>query len=163
VRGSRVWRKVLGVQQATIDGFSYEGDAEDEVLVIDLHPTRAAAGRCSRCDRRCRGYDQGGGVRRWRALDLGTTRVFLQAPAPRVSCREHGVLVAALPWARPGARFTRSFEDTCAWLTARDDGDGGVRVAADHLAVGVGRGGPGDRRPGREDRHAWWAETASTR
>jgi transposase len=119
VRGSRVWRKVLGVQQVTIDGFGYEGDGEDEVLVIDLHPTRAVGGRCSRCERRCRGYDQGGGVRRWRALDLGTTRVFLQAPAPRVSCREHGVVVAAVPWARPGARFTRSFEDTCAWLTAR--------------------------------------------
>ena len=89
------------------------------MLVIDLRPTRAAAGRCSRCDRRCRGYDQGGGVRRWRALDLGTTRVFLRAAAPRVSCREHGVVVAAVPWARPGARFTRSFEDTCAWLTAR--------------------------------------------
>ena len=29
------------------------------------------------------------------------------------------MVVAAVPWARPGARFTRSFEDTCAWLTAR--------------------------------------------
>jgi len=36
-----------------------------------------------------------------------------------VSCREHGVAVAAVPWARAGARFTRDFEDTCAWLAAR--------------------------------------------
>jgi transposase len=35
-------------------------------------------------------------VRRWRGLDLGTTRVFLQADAPRVRCAEHGVTVAAL-------------------------------------------------------------------
>jgi len=33
-----------------------------------------------------------------------------------VSCPEHGVVVAAVPWARPGSRFTAAFEDTCAWL-----------------------------------------------
>ena len=116
MRGSRVWRKVLGVQQVTIDGFGWEGDGEDEVLVIDLHPTRAANGRCSRCERRCRGYDQGGGVRRWRALDLATTLCFLEADAPRVRCKRHGVVVAAVPWARHDSWFTRPFEDQCAWL-----------------------------------------------
>jgi transposase len=40
----------------------------------------------------------------------------LEADAPRVACPEHGVVVAAVPWARPGARSTRVFEDTCAWL-----------------------------------------------
>ena len=34
----------------------------------------------------------------------------------RVSCPTHGVVVAAVPWARPGARFTTAFEDTAAWL-----------------------------------------------
>jgi len=29
---------------------------------------------------------------------------------------QHGVIVAAVPWARPGAWFTRGFEDTAAWL-----------------------------------------------
>lgn len=33
-----------------------------------------------------------------------------------VACPEHGVVVAAVPWARPGSRFTTAFEDTCAWL-----------------------------------------------
>jgi transposase len=28
----------------------------------------------------------------------------------------HGVVVGAVPWARPGSRFTAAFEDTCAWL-----------------------------------------------
>jgi transposase len=42
--------------------------------------------------------------------------VFLQATTRRVSCREHGVVVAAVPWARPGSRFTHAFEDTAAWL-----------------------------------------------
>jgi len=33
-----------------------------------------------------------------------------------VSCPEHGVVVAAVPWARPGSRFTAAFEDSVAWL-----------------------------------------------
>jgi hypothetical protein len=35
-----------------------------------------------------------------------------------VACVEHGVVVAHVPWARPGAKHTWAFEDTCAWLAA---------------------------------------------
>jgi transposase len=49
-------------------------------------------------------------------LDLGTTRCFLEADAPRVSCKQHGVVVAMVPWARHDAWFTRSFDDTATWL-----------------------------------------------
>jgi len=49
---------------------------------------------------------------------LGATIVELEAAAPRVRCRAHGVVVAAVPWARPGSRFTRPFEDQVAWLAA---------------------------------------------
>src|SRR5664279_712700 len=34
----------------------------------------------------------------------------------RRRCPEHGVLVAHVPWARPGAKCTYLLEDTCAWL-----------------------------------------------
>src|SRR5206468_3646303 len=58
--------------------------------------------------------------RRWASplapLDLGTVQAFLEADAPRVRCRQHGVVAAAVPWARHGAGFTRAFEDTAAWL-----------------------------------------------
>ncbi|MGH3515619.1 MAG: ISL3 family transposase, partial [Pseudonocardiaceae bacterium] len=64
-------------------------------------------------------YDRRPARRRWRGLDLGTTRVWLHADVVRVSCAEHGVLTAHVPWARPDARFTAAFEDTVAWLTAR--------------------------------------------
>ena len=50
-------------------------------------------------------------------MDLGTTLCFLEAWAPRVRCRRHGVIVAAVPWARHDAGFTRTFEDQVAWLT----------------------------------------------
>ena len=41
---------------------------------------------------------------------------MLEADSPRVSCPEHGVTVAWVPWARHGSRFTREFEDQVAWL-----------------------------------------------
>lgn len=43
---------------------------------------------------------------------------MLQADTYRVSCAEHGVVIAPVPWARPGSRFTTAFEDTTAWLVA---------------------------------------------
>lgn len=49
-------------------------------------------------------------------LDVGATRCFLEAEAPRVRCVEHGVLVAAVPWARPGAGHTYGFDQQVAWL-----------------------------------------------
>src|SRR5664279_4355438 len=79
-------------------------------------PTPGRRVGCAQCRRRCPGYDAGVGVRRWRTVDTGTIRTFLQSAAPRVRCPEHGVLVADVPWARPGARCTYLLEDTCAWL-----------------------------------------------
>jgi transposase len=58
----------------------------------------------------------GEGRRKWRALDLGEIRSFLEADAPRVNCREHGPTVIQVPWARHGAGHTRAFDDTVAWL-----------------------------------------------
>jgi transposase len=116
LRAARVWRVLLGVQHTVVEGVEFEMSPEGEVLIARVRPTRSRAVRCGRCGRRAPGYDQGEGQRRWRGLDLGTTRVFLQAPAPRVSCAVHGVTVVAVPWARHGSRFTTAFEDTAAWL-----------------------------------------------
>jgi transposase len=49
-------------------------------------------------------------------LDLGTIRAVIEADAPRVRCASHGVVVAAVPWARHGAGHTRYFDDQVAWL-----------------------------------------------
>jgi transposase len=117
VRTTRVWRRVLGVEHTVIESVELETDGRSgQVLVAQVRPKVSAARRCSRCQRRCPGYDTSPTPRRWRGLDLGTTQVFLQATTRRVLCREHGVVVAAVPWARPGSRFTTAFEDTAAWL-----------------------------------------------
>lgn len=64
----------------------------------------------------CCALDLGEGLRRWRALDLGSVPVWLEADAPRVDCFEHGVTVGQVPWARHNAGHTRFFDDQVAWL-----------------------------------------------
>lgn len=118
MRAARVWRSVLGVEHTVIESVEIEADDGGEAVVARVRPTRSRRGRCGRCRRRAPGYDRGEGRRRWRGLDLGTARVYLEADAPRVSCPEHGVTVIAVPWARHGSRFTTGFEDTAAWLAA---------------------------------------------
>ena len=113
---------MLGVQNLVIEEVGLEAEGPDEVLVARVRPTRSRLLRCGVCNRKSPGYDQGKGRRRWRSLDLGSTKTYLEADAPRVTCREHGVVVAAVPWARAGARFTTAFEDQCAWLAAHADG-----------------------------------------
>jgi transposase len=107
---------VLGVEHTVVESVELESGVGGEVLVAQVRPTRSRQGRCGVCRRRCPGYDRGEGRRRWRGLDLGTTQLFLEADAPRVTCAEHGVTVAAVPWARHGSRFSIGFEDTAAWL-----------------------------------------------
>jgi transposase len=114
VRRKSVWKKLLGLHRAVVEGVEV---AEDGTVIVLARPKARERDRCPHCRRRCPGYDWGEGRRRWRALDLGTSFAYLEAEAPRVSCREHGVVVAAVPWARHDSSFTRSFEDQVAWLT----------------------------------------------
>jgi len=93
-----------------------EFDEDQAVLVASVRPGRGQRRRCGICRRRSPGYDQGSGRRRWRALDLGTVQAFVEADAPRVYCPQHGIVVAAVPWARHSAGHTLGFDQTVAWL-----------------------------------------------
>jgi transposase len=115
VQFKRVWARALGVERDVVIERVHVDEVAD-AIVVSCRLRRGAARRCGRCGRRCPGYDQGTGRRRWRALDAGTTRVFIEADAPRVACVEHGVTVARVPWARHGAGHTRAFDDQVAWL-----------------------------------------------
>ena len=59
--------------------------------------------------------------RRWRHLDLGRCRLWLVYEIRRRECPDCGVRTEELPWARPGARHTRDFEDMVLWLAQRTD------------------------------------------
>jgi len=117
VRQSSVWERACGLTRTVVEAVGYDDVAA--AIVVSVRPKAKARHRCGRCGRRAPRYDRGEGRRRWRALDLGTTKVFLEAPAPRVRCRNHGVVVAGVPWARHGAGHTRDFDDLAAWLAVR--------------------------------------------
>ena len=117
MRNRIVWQRACGLKRTVVEGIEFDQDSE--AVIVSVRPSSKARGRCGHCGKRSPRYDHGEGRRRWRALDLGSTRVFLEAESPRVSCRAHGPTVAAVPWARHRARHTRDFDDQAAWLAVR--------------------------------------------
>jgi transposase len=114
VRNARLWAGLLGVEKTVVERVAF--DEDEGVVVACVRPGRGQRRRCGVCRRRSPGYDRGEGRRRWRALDLGRVRAFVEADAPRVRCPVHGVVVAAVPWARHGAGHTVGFDQAVAWL-----------------------------------------------
>jgi transposase len=116
--------RALGVERAVVQGVDWEGDGVPglQALLLRVGPRKKEELRCPKCGKRCPRYDRGSGEeRRWRAPDVGLCPTYVVAEAPRVRCREHGVLVQRVPWARHRSTFTRAFEDQVAWLAVRTD------------------------------------------
>jgi transposase len=90
----------------------------DRDVEVTLHP-RARLLRCPCGMLSSAVYDRR--RRRWRHLDLATHRLWLVYEIRRLDCPDCGVRTEELPWARPGARHTRDFEDVVVWLAQRTD------------------------------------------
>ena len=114
MRIKSVWQRAFGLVRTVVEDVVFDEDLG--AVIVAARPVARARNRCGRCGRRAPRYDRGEGRRRWRALDLGTTRVFIEADAPRVQCRVHGPTVIAVPWARHNVGHTRDFDDHAAWL-----------------------------------------------
>ena len=66
-------------------------------------------------------YDRRAVASTWRHLDLGRWRLEIRADLARIDCPTHGVRTQGVPFARPGSRFTRDFEDLTGWLATTMD------------------------------------------
>jgi hypothetical protein len=88
VPGRSVWLRILGVVDSVLESLVEEPDGG---VVAHVRPKLRQQRRCGICGRRGPVYDQGEGRRRWRGLDVGYTRFLVEAAAPRVTCRQHGV------------------------------------------------------------------------
>jgi len=85
---------------------------------------------CPHCGHRTRSrYDARPHRSTWRHLDLGVWKVQVRASLRRLRCPTHGVVVEAVPFARPGAHLTRDFDDLLAWLATRMDKTAVARLA----------------------------------
>ncbi len=115
MRATTAFNKMLAIPGCHVTGVAFTPDG----IVVDVG-RRARRLRCP-CGWSTRAvYDRS--VRRWRGLDLGASKLLLRAEIRRLHCRVCGrVRTEQVPWARPGARFTRDFEDVLAWLAQRMD------------------------------------------
>lgn len=119
MRAETVARRLLLFPRLSVLGLKFETDElGDEVLVVEV--AVRGRSRCSRCGRKCPRYDELQ-LRRWRHLDFGAWRIFLEARLWRVECKRCGVGVEQVSWADARSRFTRPFEDLVAWLAQRSD------------------------------------------
>ena len=105
---------LVGTEKMVVETVSE--DAESNAIVIRVHPIKREQCRCGICHRKAKRYDGGRGIRRWRCDDIGAVMAYIECAVPRVVCKDHGVVVASVPWARHKSGFTRRFEETVTWL-----------------------------------------------
>ena len=128
MRVTTALNRLLALRGASVIGVRLA--AEGVIVRVRLRRRRIA---CSVCGQVYSGmHDRD--VRRWRHLDLAGHRCFLEYELRRVDCRDCGVRVEAVPWARRGARHTREVEDLvafCAQRMAKNQVQALLRVAWD--------------------------------
>ena len=111
-------KKLLNVKNAVVESANFFMD-QDSVNHIRIHarPNHWHKNDCPFCHKRCPRYDKKNPLPRiWRGLDWGGTLVEIVCNTHRIQCPEHGVVVADIPWAYPGSRFTKDFDLTVGWL-----------------------------------------------
>ena len=112
-------RKLLNVKNTVVESHSFYNDADGVThLRIKARPNAWHQDECPFCGKRnLPRYDrQAKNYKVWRSLDFAGILVEIDAPTHRVTCLEHGVVTAAVPWAYPVSSFTRDFDLTVAWL-----------------------------------------------
>lgn len=113
MRAATVINRLLGFKGTVVQDVRF---TEDAVVVSVRLSSRVLVCPCGRTSRAR--YDRS--RRTWRHLDFGRYRVLIEAEIRRVDCRGCGQVRSEwMPWARPGARHTRDFEDMAAWLVKR--------------------------------------------
>jgi transposase len=87
---------------------------EGVIVTVRLRRRRRVCSRCGQTGRGLEIHDRR--LKRWRHLDLGANRCVIECELRRLRCRDCGVHLEWVPWARPDTHHTRDFEDVVAWL-----------------------------------------------
>jgi transposase len=88
--------------------------AEGVIVSVRLRRRRRVCSRCGQTGPQLQIHDRR--LKRWRHLDLGANRCVIECELRRLRCRDCGVHLEAVPWARPGSQHSRDLEDVVAWL-----------------------------------------------
>ena len=114
---NRLLKLLLNVKGAFVDGADFDACANGEALLtVHVHVQKKDRWRCPICGKKCNVHDYLSDESFWRSMDFGPVMVRLGARVPRVCCAEHGVLTAAVPWAKHGSHFTTDFAYSTTWM-----------------------------------------------
>ncbi len=111
MRVMTAFNRMLNLPGASVTGVGF-GPA-GVVVAVRLRRRRCI---CSTCGQTGRLEIHDRRVKRWRHLDLGACRCTIECELRRLRCRDCGVHLERVPWARSGTSYTRDFEDVVAWL-----------------------------------------------
>jgi transposase len=112
VRVTTAFKRLLRLPGASVVDVSFS--AEGVIVSVRLRRRRRVCSGCGQTGRPLQVHDRR--VKRWRHLDLGASRCIIECELRLLRCRDCGVRMEPVPWARPGAAHTRDFEDVVAWL-----------------------------------------------
>jgi transposase len=113
MRVTTAFNRLLRLPGASVVDVSFS--AEGVIVTVRLWRRRRVCAACGQVGRRLQIHDRR--VKRWRHLDLGSTRCVIECELRLLRCPDCRVVRAEpVAWARPGAHHTRDFEDVVAWL-----------------------------------------------
>ncbi len=113
MRVTTAFKRLLRLPGAAIVDVSFS--CEGVIVTVRLRRRRRVCVCCGQTGQRLLIHDRR--VKRWRHLDLGSTRCVIECELRLLRCPDCRVVKAEpVPWARPGAHHTRDFEDVVAWL-----------------------------------------------
>jgi transposase len=115
-------KTLIGYEQMKVLDFYPEVEPyhNEAVFVARVELYKSQQYRCPVCRRKCAQYGyQRNREKRWRSLDLGSHRFYLECEMPRCKCPEHGVLAVKIPWAFPDSNYTYAFEMQVAYCAAK--------------------------------------------
>jgi len=112
VRVSTAFNRMLELPGASVIGVSFA--AEGVIVTVRLRRRRRV---CSQCGQVGRLQIHDRRVKRWRHLDLGSSRCIVECELRRLWCRDcGGPRLEPVPCARPHSGYTRDPEDVVAFL-----------------------------------------------
>jgi transposase len=110
VRVTTAFNRMLGLPGAWVRDVEFSEQAM--IVTVALRRKKPVCSGCGARGLKIKDHR----VKRWRHLDVGGVRCQVECRLRRLYCPGCGDLPEMVEWARGGARYTRDFDDLCAWL-----------------------------------------------
>jgi transposase len=110
VRVTTAFNRMLGLPGAWVRDVEF--GAQAMIVTVCLRRKQPLCSGCGARGLKIKDYR----TKRWRHLDAGGVRCYIECRLRRLYCPGCGELPEHVEWGRGGARYTRDFDDLVAWL-----------------------------------------------